>query len=117
MPQRQNDARPTAQDAAITAIPHRQKNACPTAEVAAISAMEAIDALGPEETVFSVDLGEYSPFVGGGFYWSLSTGITRSNTPAAGQADYDVASGRNNRREFKTKLLKRLEEMAAGVED
>jgi hypothetical protein len=115
MPQRQNDARPTAQDAAITAIPHRQKNACPTAEVAAISAMEAIDALGPEETVFSVDLGEYSPFVGGGFYWSLSTGITRSNA-VAGRA-YNVESGRNNRREFKTKLLKRLEEMAAGVDD
>ena len=97
-------------------MPQRHKNACPTAQDAAIAAMEAIDALDTNETVHSVDLGEYSASIGGGFYWSLSAGFVRGNTAATEPSAYDVERVKDNRREFKLKVLKRLEEMKAGVE-
>jgi hypothetical protein len=92
----------------------RQKDACPTAQDAVIAAMEAIDALDANETVHSVDLGEYSPSIGGGFYWRVSTGIARGNAISA--SAYDAQRVADNKREFKLKLLKRMEEMVAGVE-
>ena len=98
-------------------MPQQPEDACPTAQDAVIAAMEAIDALDADETVHSVDLGEYSPSIGGGFYWSLATGITRGNTAATQRSAYDAQRVASNRREFKTKLLKRFEEMATGVEE
>jgi hypothetical protein len=84
----------------------------PTVEDAVIAAIEDIDALSldPVEMITGFDLGEFAASVGGGYYWNLRTQITRGL--AAERNSYSDQSIATNRREFKSKLLDRMESIA-----